>query len=280
MISISASVGLNGANRSNDVRTIQEALNQIAPFAGGPVPSLKVDGIGGTKTRGAILKFQKENLGLIPDGKVDPGGSTLGRINFILSGSTTDPKTLAMADMTISRFWANLAIAALRNTTASSVRAALNTHFHLNNGKQPEAVYLQTIHKNYTGVLLTFGRAAQVFRARNNAQAAADQGVDSGGVPFPAYTFFAGSVNFTSTFRPWNGTSGFGPMCRAAMVLHEPIHFIDFKADGKNDFYEHGPLYATLTADQAVHNPSSYVCFAEQMAFGADVRFGAGKPAL
>jgi peptidoglycan hydrolase-like protein with peptidoglycan-binding domain len=283
MVTITASVGTGGLNRKDDVLAIQVALNKISPIAGGPTPALKEDGFIGPKTIAAILNFQKSNLGLIADGKIDAHGATLNRINFILDGTTSDPKTLAMASLPVSNSWANFAIASLPSgsgTPSAAVQAALNTHFHLNNGTLSQAQYLAIIRQNYMKVQSVFARAAQLFRSRSNAEAASDQGVDKNGVPFPAYTFFAASINFTTSFHNFNGTDGFGPMCQAAMVLHEPIHFVDPKADINNDFYEHGAQYNTLTADQAVHNPSSYVCYAEQITFGSDVRFGAGKPAL
>jgi hypothetical protein len=62
------------------------------------------------------------------------------------------------------------------------------------------------------------------------------------------------------------------------MVLHEPFHYVDQLANNANDFYEHDAKYDVITPEQAVHNPSSYVCFAQQIVFGYDARFGAGKP--
>jgi hypothetical protein len=78
----------------------------------------------------------------------------------------------------------------------------------------------------------------------------------------------------------WTGAV-YGPKCRAAMVLHEPIHFVDTQADF--DTYEWGPEYATLTADRAVHNASAYPSFAahvaERSALPLGPRYGAGRPA-
>lgn len=62
------------------------------------------------------------------------------------------------------------------------------------------------------------------------------------------------------------------------MFLHEAVHYVDARADTNNDFYEHETEYATITADQAVHNPSSYVCFAQHLFYGADERYSAGRP--
>lgn len=82
---ISASVGEGGANRSADVKTIQEMLNKVMPDWGGPNPKLAVDGICGPLTKAAIRKFQQAQLStyFAPDGRVDPGQRTLRRLNHI-----------------------------------------------------------------------------------------------------------------------------------------------------------------------------------------------------
>ncbi|MFN2531627.1 MAG: peptidoglycan-binding protein [Pyrinomonadaceae bacterium] len=79
---IIASVGVNGSNRDPDVRTVQELLNKVPPDSGGPVPLLKVDGLGWQKTQSAIKNFQKRHLNFQwPDGRVDPMGKTLAALN-------------------------------------------------------------------------------------------------------------------------------------------------------------------------------------------------------
>lgn len=74
-ISIRGSVGRGGTNRVEDVRVVQELLNKhIRP----PTPPLAVDGSVGPQTVGAIESFQRRVLSMThPDGRVDPGGSTL-----------------------------------------------------------------------------------------------------------------------------------------------------------------------------------------------------------
>jgi hypothetical protein len=85
-VSIQSSVGLNGVNRSSDVVEIQKALNRVPAVQGGADPLLKVDGMCGPKTCGAIRAFQvKQFPGVPPDSRVDPKQRTIGRINEILS---------------------------------------------------------------------------------------------------------------------------------------------------------------------------------------------------
>ncbi|QEF97078.1 Putative peptidoglycan binding domain protein [Stieleria maiorica] len=79
---ISASVGQGGRNHRDDVRTIQRLLNLIDPQDGGPVVALEEDGWIGPKTNKAILDFQRFQ-GTGSDGRVDPHGPTLKRMNEI-----------------------------------------------------------------------------------------------------------------------------------------------------------------------------------------------------
>src|SRR5258708_2086262 len=77
-IAISQPVGQGqfARNLLDDVRTIQEALNQVTVegLAGGPIPLLAVDGIKGPKTQAAIFNFQQFQVqGINPDGLVEPG---------------------------------------------------------------------------------------------------------------------------------------------------------------------------------------------------------------
>ena len=198
---------------------------------------------------------------------------------------TVDPKTRAEQDKSTSLTWIAAAMGAIKSYELSLMsglgdplgfhqltKTALDVHFHLNKGPYGELVYLSTIKKNYSDVVHTLNNSANVFRTRSTAEAVADKGVDKNNIPYPAYTFYQTSINFTHSFL------GFGPLCRAAMVLHEPVHFVDKLATGANDFYEHGKQYDTLTPEQAIHNPSSYVSFAEHIYYRKDERFGAGRP--
>jgi hypothetical protein len=84
-VTISAPVGDGGRckNRSDDVKTIQIALNSFSALDGGSSPSLVPDGICGRLTKAAILHFQKKweaDLSpFSPDGVVDIDGPTIKR---------------------------------------------------------------------------------------------------------------------------------------------------------------------------------------------------------
>lgn len=80
---IKKSVGAGGANLRPDVVTIQQLLNGVAPADGGPLPILAEDGIAGPLTNGAIRKFQQVQQLPAVDGRVDPNGPTLRRLNEV-----------------------------------------------------------------------------------------------------------------------------------------------------------------------------------------------------
>jgi len=280
-IIIGASVGKSGVNRSIDVKLIQSVLNFIPAPSGGPTVPLVIDGLVGPKTIGAITRFQNTQFGQA-DGRVDPNQKTLARLALL---SPKDPKAQAEEDKNTAVMWAMSAQAMLafydflKLSPVSDplgdkalIQGALNTHFHV--AKQPafEAQFLTSIKYNYARVLSALSSSGTIFRSRTQAEAASDKGVDGNGVPYPAYAFFNHSVNFTQTFLK------FGPLCRAAMVLHEPVHYVDSLATPANDFYEHGVQYANITPQQAIHNPSSYVAFAQHVFYKQDVRYGAGRP--
>ena len=89
-IAISKPVGQGplARNLPDDVKTIQEALNQVTVKgeSGGPMPFLVVDGIKGPKTQAAILKFQQVQVKSIhADGLVEPTGKTILRLNEIVA---------------------------------------------------------------------------------------------------------------------------------------------------------------------------------------------------
>lgn len=71
---ISNSVGKKGINKKSDVQLVQEALNRSITR---PQKLLKVDGLAGLLTVGAIERFQKNIVGFTkPDGPVEVSGKT------------------------------------------------------------------------------------------------------------------------------------------------------------------------------------------------------------
>ncbi len=80
---INASVGAGGVNARKDVLVIQQLLNGVAPGEHGPLPLLKEDSIAGPLTNGAIRKFQQGQAMDVVDGRIDPAGPTLRRLNEV-----------------------------------------------------------------------------------------------------------------------------------------------------------------------------------------------------
>lgn len=137
--------GLLARNLPEDVKTIQEALNQVTVrgVAGGPMPFLAVDGIKGPKTQAAILNFQRVQVPEIhTDGLVEPGKQTILRLNAIVAPvSKFDLNAKLATSLPLVR--AAFA-AAIRNLTAiitsgpgtpgpaATAEDRLNRHFRLN----------------------------------------------------------------------------------------------------------------------------------------------------
>ncbi len=83
-LTISASVGRGGKNRSPDVRKIQRLLNAVFPSG-----SIANTGSCDAKTVQRIKRFQRRFMSS-PDGRVDPGGGTLRRLNRAAPGLQPD----------------------------------------------------------------------------------------------------------------------------------------------------------------------------------------------
>jgi peptidoglycan hydrolase-like protein with peptidoglycan-binding domain len=79
-----ASVGVGGKNVPADVKYVQFLLSDH--LAQGNGQGLAIDGICGPKTQAAITKFQQIKTGLV-DGRVDPGGPTIKRLEYLHFGA-------------------------------------------------------------------------------------------------------------------------------------------------------------------------------------------------
>ncbi len=72
---LQASVGKGGRNRAEDVLVVQYLLNCVSSKQGGPTKELVLDGLCGSLTESAIVRFQSKSAGFA-DGRVDAGGPT------------------------------------------------------------------------------------------------------------------------------------------------------------------------------------------------------------
>jgi hypothetical protein len=88
---------MGGKNMAQDVVNVQELLNMVPAAEGGPAPPLDVDGLCGPKTIAAIQKFQLAHFGWHgADGRVDPGGPTLAKLNEYESRSFGAPVAVTL----------------------------------------------------------------------------------------------------------------------------------------------------------------------------------------
>ena len=83
-VTINGSVGADGKNGKADTRKIQKLLNAIFPST-----LLTVDGDCGAKTIRRIKRFQKRFMAK-PDGRVDPAGRSLKKLNAAAPGMQKD----------------------------------------------------------------------------------------------------------------------------------------------------------------------------------------------
>ena len=83
-ISIEGSVGRGGENRKSDTRKIQRLLNEVFPAT-----PLEVHGLCGPETIRRIERFQRRFM-QSPDGRIDPGGRTLRRLEGAAPGVQPD----------------------------------------------------------------------------------------------------------------------------------------------------------------------------------------------
>lgn len=183
------------------------------------------------------------------------------------------------------------------------VQGALNTHFKFPLGLTGAAMVakLDRILPNYHAIVIALNRAPEIFRfqtpAENQAANPKFATVDADGNLKPtvaAYTFFSASINFTELY------ASKGQACRAAQIIHEATHFVDANNLRPNDIPEWyvtdaaadalglsremdidvaevAVRYDLMAEDIAVHNPSSYSSFAQQVVYRTDTRYGEAR---
>jgi peptidoglycan hydrolase-like protein with peptidoglycan-binding domain len=95
---ISASVGQDGENQTDDVLIVQILLNQVPAESGGPEAMLVPDGAMGPKTVAAIEGFQRTHFGSdLVDGRVDPAGRTMKRLEEVVGVQSLDDRIVRVA---------------------------------------------------------------------------------------------------------------------------------------------------------------------------------------
>ena len=306
-------VGRNGANQPADVRSVQTLLNLVPSLSLGSKPPLKVDGMAGSLTIGVISQFQQASLGF-SDGRVDPGGKTLARLNVLTFRPAASPTTAAppnrsgvvgappaaparMIPMAAAIeatpraiLWclaANAQLNVLRQGLIASggvifipaVFDMVNTHFHLDRDAGGIMANLSKISGVFTRILRMLNDPSTFYREGVETDKSKFADAPMGGMDVAA-------PNNTITIRTQYPDCG--PMCRSAMLVHEGAHFCGGLNEIKHFAHEF-PIpngepqdgsthnYAQMTTSEAMRNASSYAAFAIHVAFLTDHRFGLDK---
>lgn len=93
-LTLGASVGNNGTNRPDDVRTVQTLLNALTTTEGRPSAPLSVDGRVGPMTVAAIRRFQAAQRLAVVDGLVEPNRNTVRALGNVLNSRNALPAGL------------------------------------------------------------------------------------------------------------------------------------------------------------------------------------------
>ncbi len=291
-------------NIPEDVKTIQEALNQVTVkgFAGGPIPFLVVDGIKGPKTQAAIIKFQQAQVQSInADGLVESGGKTILRLNELVAPVSKFDLNAKLA-AALPLLQASLA-AAIQNVTmvitngpgtpgpAAVAEDRLNRHFALDKTNASEQSNGRVnLFETYSEMALVVNRpdlfnmigAIDAFDvdpsnakiALTNAQGVFEPALNEDGAPNPARNIRLG-LGF---FAP-NVSNDFA----AFILLHELAHFTGRRdgqliIDNGRGWFD-DTFIRPLGAEQRLLNADSYASFAQECRTNSSVKPGFVKTA-
>ena len=302
---LSKSVGQGGFNLRPDTLKIQELLNLISPRDGGPLVPLKEDGFIGPKTIAAIKAFQLFH-GLGTDGRVDPGGALLKKMNeipkqglaernsrILLKVVQSMPDLGAMASKAQKTI--DLAIDFLRLGPAvqfTSKRSFDLADLYFAFGGQPTAATITElgfIRTTYTRVMTVLNRTF-IPATTGNPFGVNIFTIDPLGLPHAAYSPTQGSDND----RPVPEVhSGLVFLCGSMdtkptnadhfthILFHELIHFVDDEINARNIGDGGGYRDKAMKASHAVRmrNSDNFALFATHNHMGR-ARLLASQPSL
>lgn len=298
-VEISASVGEKAANRLNDVRTIQDALNQVSPASGGPAPPLKVDGLCFGKTLAAIRRFQKEACAFKwPDGRIDPEGKTHQRLRefFVPANPYTMPRIYLMLPQ--ARHWILAAKRVLgdaelhlRGRPGFGKRFELvSKYFHLDRLSPAQGLAaIASMRRTFIDMETCIGHPSPLTEPGSGYFQ--EDPVENQAL---AYTFFGGFTrkSRTKTTPPLSGEDNYaGPSQRqdtifvcprrlnthsdgfyTGTIVHELAHFCGSEIDSANRIadhsYRHRPDFFRLSPYNAIRTADCYSEFAGEAALG------------
>lgn len=299
-LKISGSVGEGGTNLSDDVRTIQKALNQVPEEHGRPVPLLEVDGVAGKLTKGAIMKFQQRQFGW-SDGRIDPDKTTLKRLSELQPGAGAGPLParvlLVHSTLPLARQLVRSALRAVElsldlvegratgfvRPLAASKFATLNVFFHIDRlSKSQQRRALERMLKVFTDMRTVIGINGPLI-------------TEGSGVIQPdplkqpnlyAFTYFGGFTRRDKLGRPKmsrddnyeglnlrqdamyfsTGLDGATPDVAAFTLVHELAHWVGPEVDQPQRIadhsYAHKSGFFNLAPEIALQTADSYSMFA------------------
>lgn len=252
----------------------------------------------GPSTAKAVLRFKKNPKRNILNFRSQfddiVGKKTITALDLQMAGQTNPTqKDLAEADKPLAEDIVRNALRALREIendlnalqSGASVNLgtprwdALQKHSHMLPGvssvlgRAVTAADIAFIRQNYQKVQQVFLNSAFSFRNGplvSDADAAPARG-----------DFVQQKIFFGTEFKDFDtpDAKAIGPKSRSAILVHEAIHLADSRS-GEPDIHisEFDPAYDLMTADNAIHNPSSYATFAWHVTRGFDLpRFGLGS---
>jgi peptidoglycan hydrolase-like protein with peptidoglycan-binding domain len=309
---IGGSVGLGGSNVPQDVSLVQGMLNAVRALSLEGLPPLKIDGRIGPLTTAAIKRFQQSTLGF-SDGRIDPAGRTLARLNVLTSANAFDvvtsgggqalvgdtpaqnrmtPLQAAIEAVPRAKLWTNLALTHLGSLKQGlilsggvvflpQVFAIANTHFHLD--RDPNNLL-----ENLNKIENIFRRIAQMLNDPNRFFREGASTAKSKFADAPTGGFSSSSASDVVTFR--TEYPDCGPLCRSAMIVHEGAHYCGAKDEIIHFAHEFPKFagepqdagsnnYENMPASEALRNAASYAAFAIHAAFLQDFRFGLDEKA-
>lgn len=249
---------------------------------------LAIDGLFGPKTAAAVKKVQAR-FNMDKDAGV-AGRQVLGIVDILLQGGKIGAD-LAREDAARARQKTSAALAALRQfrlvrgangRPSPLVVEALLTHFRLAVGFSTTGVARTVTDADLDLLINRFGQLDGLMAAPGDRFST---GVPVNGIFTAAEAPLNGPVRFGPGYT--NVDSHFGDRIgrgsRVAVLIHEATHVFDSISgiDGVTHISEFDPAYPTQSADNSLHNPSSFAGFAAHIFHNGDrnPRFGLGPGA-
>jgi hypothetical protein len=270
MGTITRSVGSGGVNKPADVTEVQRLLNLVPAAKGGAAPPLLAIGTCDPATLAAILNFQKTQVPTFADGRIDPGGPTLARLNKLAASPAPTPTpaspTGSLTDVTRARFIAKTWLVTVEPSITGFIFSvgkglgpaqapslpyiedAFHKHFKLivdaskKNAAHPnvkvfdpvtDKTFLPFIRATFRGIQGVVASPAK-FDLITAATAVADKA--------PGIAAYVKATGGNIQVSPAFNSPTRGPNCQAAIVVHEATHVVD---GASGDDAAHIPEWAT-----------------------------------